>query len=72
MYFDSFQVNVPFLYFLNETQLLITLALGVLTQLTVICSNATIESLEKRGVFIVNFEYISPLFLVFLLLALYN
>ena len=36
------------------------------------CSNATIETLEKgvKYVFIVNFEHISHLFLVFLLLTL--
>ena len=47
-------------------------------QLTITCSNSTIQTLEKdikfarrrrSGVFIVNFEHVSQLFLVFLLLT---
>ena len=41
------------------------------TELTFICSKSTIETLEK-GVFIVNFQHILHLFLVFLLLTLSN
>ena len=39
------------------------------TQVTSTCSNSTIKTVEK-GVFIVNFEHISHLFQVFLLLTL--
>ena len=49
---------------------------NVMTQLTLTCSNSTIETLEKGvkyvllyHVFIVYFEHISHLFLVFLLLT---
>ena len=35
-----------------------------------ICSKLTIKTPERLGVFIVNFEHISHLFLVFLLLTL--
>ena len=48
------------------------------TQLTFTCSKSTIETLEKvnknnrlrSGIFIVNFDYISPIFLLFLFLTL--
>ena len=57
-----------------ENTFFFTLRIRLLTQLTVICSKATIETLEKyvkcSGVFIVNFEHNSHLFLVFLLLTL--
>ena len=40
-----------------------------ISQLTFICSTSTIKSTQK-GVFVINLEHISGLFLVFLLLAL--
>ena len=48
------------------------LGLGLLqTQPAIACSKLTIETLKRRsGVFIVNFEHISHLVLVFLLLTL--
>ena len=69
-FLHTYQVHDPYINIANATQLVFT------------CSKSTVETLEKGlkyvqirqcrrfGVFIVNFEHISLLFLVLLLLTM--